>query len=63
MTASRTPPCRSAWRWNLGRSDDLDFEGTAPVTAGPVNIALPTAIACCYVAIKHIFPACQPMPA
>jgi N-methylhydantoinase B len=34
----------------------LDFEGTAPATAGPVNIALPTAVACCYVAIKHIFP-------
>ena len=33
----------------------LDFAGTAPVTAGPVNIALPTAVACCYVAIKHIF--------
>lgn len=40
-------------------SDDrmvLDFEGTAPVTAGPVNIALPTAVATAYVAIKHIFP-------
>jgi N-methylhydantoinase B len=34
----------------------LDFEGTAPRTAGPVNIALPTAVACCYVAIKHVFP-------
>ena len=35
----------------------LDFTGTAPVTAGPVNIALPTAVATAYVAIKHIFPA------
>ncbi|MFY9212377.1 MAG: hydantoinase B/oxoprolinase family protein [Aestuariivita sp.] len=35
----------------------LDFAGTAPVTAGPVNIALPTAVATAYVAIKHIFPA------
>jgi len=35
----------------------LDFTGTAPVALGPINIALPTAIACCYVAIKHIFPA------
>ncbi len=35
----------------------LDFTGSAPSTAGPVNIALPTTIACCYVAIKHIFPA------
>ena len=34
----------------------LDFEGTAPVTAGPVNIARPTAVATAYVAIKHIFP-------
>jgi len=40
------------------RGDELvlDFEGTAPVTAGPVNIALPTAVATAYVAIKHIFP-------
>ncbi len=40
-------------------SDDrmvLDFDGTAPKTAGPVNIALPTAVATAYVAIKHIFP-------
>ncbi|MBT8459751.1 MAG: hydantoinase B/oxoprolinase family protein [Boseongicola sp.] len=34
----------------------LDFEGTAAKTAGPVNIALPTAVATAYVAIKHIFP-------
>ncbi len=34
----------------------LDFEGTAGVTAGPVNIARPTAVATAYVAIKHIFP-------
>jgi N-methylhydantoinase B len=34
----------------------VDFDGTAPVTAGPVNIALPTAVATAYVAIKHIFP-------
>ena len=33
----------------------LDFTGTAPTTAGPVNIALPTAVATAYVAIKHIF--------
>ena len=35
----------------------LDFAGTAPVTAGPVNISLPTAVATAYVAIKHVFPA------
>ncbi len=34
----------------------LDFTGTAPTCAGPINIARPTAVACCYVAIKHIFP-------
>lgn len=34
----------------------LDFAGTAPVVQGPVNIALPTAVATAYVAIKHIFP-------
>ncbi|MCC6007843.1 MAG: hydantoinase B/oxoprolinase family protein [Rhodobacteraceae bacterium] len=34
----------------------LDFTGTAPATAGPVNISRGTAIACIYVAIKHIFP-------
>jgi N-methylhydantoinase B len=35
----------------------LDFTGTADRCSGPVNIALPTAIATAYVAIKHIFPA------
>ena len=34
----------------------LDFAGTAARTAGPVNIALPTAVATAYVAIKHVFP-------
>jgi len=34
----------------------LDFDGTAPATDGPVNIALPTAVATACVAIKHIFP-------
>ncbi|SIS65973.1 N-methylhydantoinase B [Roseivivax lentus] len=35
----------------------LDFAGTADRCQGPVNIALPTAVATAYVAIKHIFPA------
>jgi N-methylhydantoinase B len=35
----------------------LDFTGSAPQCAGPVNIALSTAVATAYVAIKHIFPA------
>ncbi|MDO9525125.1 MAG: hydantoinase B/oxoprolinase family protein [Gemmobacter sp.] len=34
----------------------LDFTGTAGPAAGPVNISRGTAIACVYVAIKHIFP-------
>ncbi|TCT11570.1 N-methylhydantoinase B [Tepidamorphus gemmatus] len=34
----------------------LDFSGTAGGVSGPINIARPTAIACVYVAIKHIFP-------
>ena len=33
----------------------LDFSGTAARCAGPVNIALPTAVATAYVAVKHIF--------
>lgn len=39
-----------------GDSLVLDFAGTADRCAGPVNIALPTAVATAYVAIKHIFP-------
>jgi N-methylhydantoinase B len=39
-----------------GDSLTLDFTRTSPACAGPVNIARSTAIAACYVAIKHIFP-------
>ncbi len=39
-----------------GDTMSLDFDGSAPRCAGPVNIALPTAVATAYVAIKHIFP-------
>lgn len=39
-----------------GDTMTLDFAGTADRCAGPVNIALPTAVATAYVAIKHIFP-------
>ncbi|WP_227268248.1 hydantoinase B/oxoprolinase family protein [Roseobacter weihaiensis] len=35
----------------------LDFSGSSPQCAGPVNIALPTTAAAAYVAIKHVFPA------
>ena len=38
----------------------LDFTGTAPACAGPVNIARSTAVASCYVALKHVF---QDVPA
>jgi len=33
----------------------FDFSRSAPACAGPVNIARSTAIAACYVAIKHVF--------
>lgn len=33
----------------------LDFSRSAKATAGPVNISRSTAIAACYVALKHIF--------
>lgn len=38
----------------------LDFSRTSPACAGPVNIARSTAIASCYVGLKHIF---QDVPA
>ena len=34
----------------------LDFSRSSPACAGPVNIARSTAIAACYVALKHVFP-------
>ncbi len=34
----------------------LDFSRTAKACAGPVNISRATAIAACYVALKHLFP-------
>jgi N-methylhydantoinase B len=33
----------------------LDFSRSSPPCAGPVNIARSTAVACCYVALKHVF--------
>jgi N-methylhydantoinase B len=33
----------------------LDFSRSSPPCAGPLNIAYSTAVACCYVALKHIF--------
>ena len=34
----------------------LDFSRSSDACAGPLNIARATAIACCYVALKHAFP-------
>jgi N-methylhydantoinase B len=33
----------------------LDFSRSAPSCAGPLNIARSTTVACCYVALKHLF--------
>ncbi len=38
-----------------GETMRLDFSRSAPPCDGPLNIARSTAIACCYVALKHIF--------
>jgi N-methylhydantoinase B len=43
-----------------GETMTLDFSRTALACAGPVNIARSTAIASCYVALKHVF---QDVPA
>ena len=43
-----------------GERMTLDFSRTAAACAGPVNIARSTAVASCYVALKHIF---QDVPA
>src|SRR5207244_11210052 len=34
----------------------LDFSRSAPPCEGPLSIARSTTIACCYVALKHLFP-------
>ncbi len=33
----------------------LDFTRSSPPCAGPLNIAYSTSVACCYVALKHVF--------
>ena len=38
-----------------GSAMTLDFSRSAPPCAGPLNIAYSTAVACCYVALKHVF--------
>jgi N-methylhydantoinase B len=39
-----------------GNTLKLDFSRTAPHCDGPVNISRATAVAACYVALKHLFP-------
>ncbi|QCK86891.1 hydantoinase B/oxoprolinase family protein [Phreatobacter aquaticus] len=34
---------------------ELDFSRSSPPCQGPINISLPTTIAACYVALKHVF--------
>jgi N-methylhydantoinase B len=40
-----------------GDTMTLDFSRSSPPCRGPVNIAQSTAVACCYVALKHMFTA------
>ncbi|MCY1199825.1 Hydantoinase B/oxoprolinase [compost metagenome] len=53
----RDEPLRVALKLSIdGERLVLDFNGTSPACAGPVNISRATAIAACYVALKHLFP-------
>ncbi|CAB3631011.1 hydantoinase B/oxoprolinase family protein [Achromobacter pestifer] len=53
----RDTPLRIALNLKIeGERLTLDFNGTSPACAGPVNISRATAIAACYVALKHLFP-------
>jgi N-methylhydantoinase B len=38
-----------------GETMTLDFSRSSPPCRGPLNIARSTAVACCYVALKHVF--------
>ncbi|MDP2804210.1 MAG: hydantoinase B/oxoprolinase family protein [Phreatobacter sp.] len=38
-----------------GETMVLDFSRSSPPCAGPINISVPTTIAACYVALKHVF--------
>lgn len=40
-----------------GEEMQLDFSDSSPPCKGPLNIAYSTAVASCYVALKHLFPA------
>ena len=39
----------------VGETMRLDFSRSSPPCRGPLNIARSTAVACCYVALKHLF--------
>ncbi len=39
-----------------GSAMTLDFSRSSPPCRGPLNIAYATTVACCYVALKHVFP-------
>jgi N-methylhydantoinase B len=39
-----------------GDSMVIDFAGSSPAAAGPLNLSADTTISVCYVALKHIFP-------
>ena len=52
----RDEPLRIALDLKIdGETMTLDFSRCSPACAGPLNIARSTAIAACYVALKHIF--------
>jgi N-methylhydantoinase B len=38
-----------------GATMELDFSRSSPPCQGPINISMPTTIAACYVALKHVF--------
>jgi N-methylhydantoinase B len=38
-----------------GDEMEVDFSGTSPAPAGPTNLSANTAIAACYIGLKHIF--------
>ncbi len=56
MTASPTSRSRIALDLTIaGDRMMLDFSRSAPPCDGPLNIARSTTVACCYVALKHLF--------
>ena len=57
-TTTASPTSRSRIALDLTIAGDrmrLDFSRSAPPCDGPLNIARSTTVACCYVALKHLF--------